>query len=374
MRRLRTALSGYGLRRLAVLVTVLAVVAGAAVTAGLVVLGGPDGSRVTAWFDRTVGVYAGSDLRILGVKVGRVDAVTPRGKQVEVTLTLDHGVKVPADAGAVVVAPSVVADRYIQLTPAYTGGPLLKDHAVIPASRTATPVEIDQLYDSVTKLSDALGPNGANATGALSDLLDTGARNLDGNGKAIGDSIDQLGQASKTLDGHSDDLFATLSYLQSFTTMLKDNDGKVKAAADQLSTVTGFLAEDKQNLAGALSQLSTALGQVKTFIQDNRARLKSSVTRLAPITQTLVDQRASLAELLDTAPLAADNLLNAYDPKHSTLDGRTNINELSTVGDTGPADLTPVTAGERSLPLPLPAVGTVYGGAPDADQPEGAAR
>ena len=62
-------------------------------------------------------------------------------------LTLDHGVKVPAGAGAVVVAPSVVADRYIQLTPAYTGGPRLGDHAVIPATRTATPVEIDQLYD-----------------------------------------------------------------------------------------------------------------------------------------------------------------------------------------------------------------------------------
>lgn len=348
-------------RKVLVACLVLAVVAAGAVAAGLVGPARPHGLHITAYFDRTVGVYAGSDLRILGVKAGRVDSVTPVGTKVEVALTLDHGVKVPAGAGAVVVAPSVVADRYIQLTPAYSGGPVLADHAVIPATRTATPVEIDQLYGSVTKLSDALGPNGANATGALSDLLDTGAANLKGNGKAIGDSISQLGKASTTLDDHSGDLFATLASLQSFTAMLKANDGKVKTATDQLSTVTGFLAADKQDLAGALQQLSTALGQVKTFIQDNRGRLKASVAKLAPITQTLVDQRASLAELLDTAPLAADNLLNAYDPGRGVFDGRTDINELSMGGGTAPA----AAPGSRTAgspgdapPLPLPVVGT----------------
>jgi phospholipid/cholesterol/gamma-HCH transport system substrate-binding protein len=143
--------------------------------------------------------------------------------------------------------------------------------------------------------------------------------------------------------------------------MLKANDGKVKTATDQLSTVTGFLAADKQDLAGALQQLSTALGQVKTFIQDNRGRLKASVAKLAPITQTLVDQRASLAELLDTAPLAADNLLNAYDPGRGVFDGRTDINELSMGGGTAPA----AAPGSRTAgspgdapPLPLPVVGT----------------
>jgi phospholipid/cholesterol/gamma-HCH transport system substrate-binding protein len=371
------------LLRAGVVVTVLAVVAAAAAAAGVWAFGGPAGPHVTAYFDRTVGVYKGSDVRVLGVRVGTVEAVHPQGKQVRVTLRLDHGVKIPATAGAVVVAPSIVADRYIQLTPAYTGGPRLQDHDEIPASRTATPVEVDQLYDSITQLSNALGPDGANATGALSRLLDTGARNLDGNGKAIGDSIAQLGAASKTLDGHSGDLFATLSYLQSFTTMLKNNDGKVKAATDQLSTVTGFLADDRENLGGALQQLSTALGQVKTFIEDNRSRLKTSISRLEPITRTLVDQRASLAELLDTAPLAADNLLNAYDPQHGTLDGRADINELSMGPDltaaatnaaatspAGTAGLQPVAPGTSTLPLPLPPVGTVYGSTPA----EGAAR
>lgn len=386
--RLRAAaVSGRrGARRVLAVAVVSALAAGAAFAAGLVRPGGPGGTRVTAYFDHAVGVYAGSDLRVLGVKVGTVDSVVPHGTTVKVTLTVRHGVRIPADAGAVVVAPSVVADRYIQLTPAYTGGPRLRSGAVIPAGRTATPVEIDQLYQSVTELSDALGPKGANATGALSRLLDTGAADLKGNGKPIGDSIAQLGRAARTLDSHHDDLFATLSYLQTFTAMLKDNDTRVRTAADRLSTVTGFLADDRDDLGGALSELSTALGRVKTFIQDNRTRLRTSVDALAPITRTLVDQRASLAELLDTAPLAADNLLRAYDPASGTLTGRADINELSmgpdpavasattaapgsaappaTGAQDAPAGLAPVTRPSAALPLPLPAVGTVYGSGP----------
>ncbi|AEW95594.1 virulence factor Mce family protein [Streptantibioticus cattleyicolor NRRL 8057 = DSM 46488] len=336
------------------LVTAAVLVVAGGTAAGLALTSGPPDLRVTAWFDHTVGVYPGSDLRVLGVKVGTVDAVVPQGRRVRVTLTLDHGVPVPAGAHAVVVAPSVVADRYIQLTPAWTGGPRLADHAVIPVERTATPVEIDQLYTSVTDLADALGPKGANATGALSRLLDVGAANLKGNGKAMGETIDQLGQAASTLAGHRDDLFATLSYLQTFTAMLKKNDSQVRTAVSRLGDVSTFLAQDRRDLGDALRQLATALGEVKGFIQDNRARLRTSVDKLTPLTQALVDQRASLAELLDTAPLAADNALSAYDPAHRTLDGRGDLNELS-MGPGAKADTGP--------PLPLPGVGTPRTGA-----------
>ncbi|MFE3944024.1 MCE family protein [Streptomyces sp. NPDC059118] len=344
----------------------LAVVAVAATT-GVMALDDEGTTTITAYFDQATGVYAGSDLRILGVRVGRVESVTPKGKEVKVTLRVDKGVKVPKGAHAVVVAPSLVADRYIQLAPAYDGGPQIADHAVLPAANNATPVEVDQLYDSITQLSKALGPDGANADGALSGLLDTGAKNLDGNGKAIGNSIEQFGKATKTLDKSSGNLFDTLSYLQTFTTMLKDNDGNVRAAEQQLNSVTGFLADDKENLSAALKELGTALGQVKGFIQKNRGALKANVDALVPLTQTLVDQRASLAESLDTLPLTAGNVVNAYDPVNRTLDGRTNLNELSMGGpltEAGAlAGLAPVdTARRKTLPtLPLPAVGTVYG-------------
>src|ERR1700683_156433 len=291
---------------------------------------------VTAYFAETIGVYPGSTVRILGVPVGTVDSVTPDGARVRVLMTLNSGVPVPADAGAVVIAPSVVADRYIQLTPAYTSGPELASGAVIPVTKTAVPVEVDQVYASLAKLASALGPNGANKHGALTDLIKTGAANLTGNGAYRRSMITEFSELSKTLGGSAGNLFASVVYLQQFTSMLKDNNGQVKLAEQQLAEVSQFLAADRQDLATALSDLAPALNQVKTFIGSNRALIDSNVNNLASVTSILSRERASLAEALDDAPLAADNLIGAYDATTHTLDGRGDLNEFD-MGNTAPA-------------------------------------
>jgi hypothetical protein len=125
--------------------------------------------------------------------------------------------------------------------------------------------------------------------------------------------------------------------------------------------VTGFLANDRQALAGALSQLSTALGQVQSFIANNRSLITSNVTKLASITKILVNERASLAQAVNYAPLAVDNVLGAYDPLHQTLNGRGNLLELETkqggtAAQSGPAAST---RGGSSRAGAVPAAGSV---------------
>jgi phospholipid/cholesterol/gamma-HCH transport system substrate-binding protein len=324
--RLRHLVPSTSRARITALAALLAVIA--LVSALLVTMGGSS-KQITAYFSEAIGVYAGSDVDILGVRVGTIDSVQPAGQQVKVTMTVDGNVPVPAKAGAVVVAGSVVADRYIQLTPAYTGGPQLADKAVIPASRTATPVEVDQLYNSLNKLAGDLGPNGANAHGALSDVLNTGAANLAGNGKYLGNMITQLGAATRTLSGSRGDLFATVNNLQKFTTMLAGDDSQVRLAQQQLSQVIGFLSSESPQLAGAMHTLSIALGQVKGFISSNRALLTSNVSKLATITKILAGERASLTEAINVLPLAVDNVLGAYDPATHTLNARGDLRELT---------------------------------------------
>jgi len=362
-----------------VLGTGAVIVAVALVAGGLLIYhAAHKGNQVTAYFSEAIGVYPGSTVRVLGVPVGTVDAVQPQGTQVKVTMTVDSGVPVPAGAKAVVVAASVVSDRYVQLTPAYTGGPQLTDNAVIPVSRTAVPVEVDQIYTSLNRFSQALGPNGLNKNGALSELVKTGAANLNGNGANLHAMITQFGALSKTLGDNSGNLFATITYLQQFTSMLKANDGQVRLAEQQLADVSGILASDRQDLGGAVNDLATALGQVQGFIASNRSLIKSNVTKLASITKILADERASLSEAVNTIPLAVDNVVNAYGAASRTLDGRGNLNELSmgpgannltaiTPGGTGAGSAGPAGAVPLSLsalravpPLPLPAVG-LYG-------------
>lgn len=308
--------------------------------------------QIVAYFGGAVGVYAGSDVRVLGVPVGTITSVSPQGTRVRVGITIDRDVDVPAGALAAVVAPSIVSDRYVQLSPPYTGGAKMADGDEIPADRTATPVELDQLYESLNRLATALGPNGANRDGALSDLLDTGAANLDGNGKALGSSIADLGKATRTLSGAQVDLFDTIANLERFTAMLRTSDDQVRKAEVQLRDVAGFLADDRQELAAALNELATALIQVRDFIRDNRGRLASNVDKLASITETLLRQRASLEEALDVAPLALTNVIGAYNPATGSFEGRGNLREL------GP-DLPPAAVPATTPALPLPPVGTV---------------
>ncbi|EIE97393.1 MCE family protein [Saccharomonospora glauca] len=285
--------------------------------------------RVTAYFTEAIGLYEGNSVRILGVEVGEVTSVRPEGDRVRVDMVYDREVAVPADAKAVIVAPALVSDRYVQFTPAYTGGDELADGAVIPLSRTAVPLEIDELGESLSRVSEALGPNGANADGSLSDLLDTAAANLDGNGKALHDSITKLGQAAGTLSGNSEDLFVTVENLAKLSETLAESDGQVRRFEEQLADVSDFLAAERDNLAATVSELGTTLALVDDFINDNRERVKSNVDKLADVTQVLVDQRAALAETLDIAPLALGNLANTYNAASGTLDARPNMNELT---------------------------------------------
>jgi phospholipid/cholesterol/gamma-HCH transport system substrate-binding protein len=94
------------------------VVAGALavlVLVGLVkiLIPGPGSLSGTAYFSSAVHLYPGSDVDILGVKVGTVTAVTPEGKQVRVDFTYSKSHPVPANASAVILAPTLVADRAV---------------------------------------------------------------------------------------------------------------------------------------------------------------------------------------------------------------------------------------------------------------------
>lgn len=323
----------------------------------LLVMRGKPGPQLTAYFGNGLSLFPGTDVRVLGVAVGHVDQVKPMGPQVRVKMTLNYGTRIPAGAKAVVITPSLVSDRYVQLTPAYSGGAVLPRDAVLGMDRTATPLELDQLYTSLRTLSTDLGPGGKlNKNGALARLLDTGAANLSGNGQKLNDMVAEFGKAARTMAGSSDDLFATISNLDRFSKMLRANDGQVRLAENQLAQVSGFLAADREDLAGALRNLSIALPQVKAFIAGNRKLLKVNVDKLAKITQTLVNERDALGEVMDETPLALQNALNAYDPNSKTLMSRGNLLEIQYAYGKN------AKAGAMSKPLCSTAAGASLGG------------
>jgi phospholipid/cholesterol/gamma-HCH transport system substrate-binding protein len=281
--------------------------------------------KVTAHLSSAVGLYPGSDVRILGVRVGKVLSVTPDGTSDRVSFEYDGKYRVPADAEAAVVSPSLVSDRYLQLLPAYTGGPAMRSGGDIPLARTAVPVELDQITGNLDQLTKALGPNGANQHGALSDLLDTASKNLDGNGQRLSDTIANLSQATSTLAGGKQDLFTTVKNLQSFTSTLAANDPQVRALNTQLASVSDQLSGERDDLGAALQNLAVALTEISSFVHDNRSVLTTDVSQLADVTSAVAKQKDALAETLRNAPVALSDLGHAYNPTSGTLDDRVDV-------------------------------------------------
>lgn len=306
----------------------------------------PEPVRVTAYFPRTVGIYPGSDVRVLGVRIGEVKEITPEGGRVRVEVEYEADRKVPADAQAAIINSSVVSDRYVQLLPVYRSGPVLRDGDEIPESRTVVPVELDRVFDSLHTTAEALGPEGANKDGSLSRLLGVSADNLDGQGKNLHQTVEDLSKAVTTLSDGRTDLFGTIRNLHVFTAALAADDKSVRSFNNSLAKVAAQLAGERKDLAAALQNLGTALGDVSGFVKRNKKSLTANVEGLSKVTKVLVTQRAALEELLEVAPTGMSNLNNAYNPSAGTLDTRNNADQaqdpasllcsvLRTTGDEG---------------------------------------
>jgi phospholipid/cholesterol/gamma-HCH transport system substrate-binding protein len=292
----------------------------------LVIRSSGDTKHVTAEFKRVVGVYPGSSVRILGVPVGKVTKITPHGESVTVEMTYDGKYKVPVDASAAVVPPAIVGDRYIQLTPAFTGGAVMRDKATIALNRTQVPAELDEIFAS---LDQDIGPEGANAQGALSRLIAVGAKDLaGGNAQRLNRALHDVSLLVATLDNSKGDLVGVINHLGKFTTTLAQDDTNVRKVNQDLADVADFLAGEREDLSAAVRNLSIALGEIATLVKDNRANLKVDVQQLASITGTLVRQKRNLTEFLDVAPLALSNLQNAFDDETESLGTRGNFSVI----------------------------------------------
>jgi phospholipid/cholesterol/gamma-HCH transport system substrate-binding protein len=301
---------------------------GLLVAAGFTMFRSEKTKTLTAHFPRTISIYEGSEVKVLGVPVGNVEKVTPSGTDVVVEMHYDADVEVPADAQAVIVAPSIVGDRYVQLTPVYESGPKLPDGATLEGQATAVPLELDEIYSSLDRLNVALGPNGANRNGALNDLLETTAENFGGEGAQFHQTIKDFSELSQTLDDNKDELFGSARELEGFISTLATNDQTVRQFNQSLSNVSDMLSGEKEELAAALHNLSVGLADVATFVRDNRDILGKNIEHINRFAKVLVKQRTALDETLRDAPVALNNLALTYNPQAGTLDTNANIGEL----------------------------------------------
>jgi phospholipid/cholesterol/gamma-HCH transport system substrate-binding protein len=308
--------------------TVIALVA--VLVGGVYMLSSTGNTRsIVGYFTSAVGLYPGDEVRVLGVPVGQVDTIEPRPSDVKITMSVSKDVKIPKDAQAIVISPNLVSARFIQLTPAYTGGAVLPDGGSIGLSRTAVPVEWDEVKEALTQLAVQLGPTTGSMHGPLGAAINQAADTLDGNGQSFHNALRELAQVAGRLGDSRGDIFGTVKNLQVLVDALSDSNEQIVQFAGNVASVSQVLADSSRHLDNTLGTLNTALSDVRGFLHENNSTLIETVNNLNDLAKTLSDQSDNIEQVLHVAGPGISNFYNIYDPAQGTLNGLLSIPEFA---------------------------------------------
>ncbi|HTM84336.1 MAG TPA: virulence factor Mce family protein, partial [Mycobacterium sp.] len=310
-------------RRPVVVAVVVLVVALVAAFAGLQLYRKLTSHTVVAYFTETNALYPGDTVQIMGVRVGSIDKIEPAGGQMKVTFHYANKYKVPAEVSAVILNPTLVASRVIQLAPAYTGGPVLADRAVIPVERTQVPVEWDELRNELSNIVDKFGPDPADPAdkGPIGDVIESFADGLAGKGQQINTTLTSLATALSALNEGRGDFFAVLRSLALFVNALRHSDQQFVALNNNLAQFTTNLSNSDQELANALQQVDQLLPTLRGFLDENSEVFTHDIQNLYNVTSTLVQPEAldGFETTLHAYPNLQGNLNGIYHPVNGAV-------------------------------------------------------
>lgn len=280
------------------------------------------GTRLRAEFTSARALHPGDDVRILGVRVGEVLEVKPTDDLVVVTMQIEPGHQIPKESGAVILAPSLVSGRFVQLTGTAEDGPALGEGDTIPLARTAVPVEWDDIKEQLTVLSASLGPGKGETAGPLADALSGLADATRGNGAGLQESIVSASEAVATINRSRGDLFTSVRNLAVFLEAINTNDAAVREFATQLADVAAVLDTSKVQVRTLVSSANRTFRHLTSFVKTHGKQIGLTIKDARGLTGQLADLRLEVANILHLAPNTLANFYNIYNPSSGAFTGR----------------------------------------------------
>jgi phospholipid/cholesterol/gamma-HCH transport system substrate-binding protein len=257
----------------------------------------PDGTPYRARFTDVTGVLPGDDVRIAGVKVGRVTAVELVGADTaELAFTVRNAIPVPANVHATIRYRNLVGQRYVALTNEAGSAAALPRDGLIPLAQTSPALDLTVLFNGFRPLFTALDPQQVNAlayeiiqvfqgeAGTVSGLLEHTASltsTLADRESVINRVITNLNTVLATLDDHRDQLSGSIAALQQF--------------------VSG-LAADRTAIGDAVANISGLTTATAGLLRDARPDLRADIDQLGKLSGTLAENQDVLNQTLSRLP------------------------------------------------------------------------
>ncbi|MBT2453167.1 MCE family protein [Streptomyces sp. ISL-43] len=265
--------------------TVIALLIAAAFNAeSLPLIGG--GETYSAAFSEAGGLRSGDEVRIAGVKSGKVDEVELAGDHVKVTFRIKGDPELGARTGASIRIKTILGAKYLALEPKGSGR--LKPGSEIPLSRTVPAYDVVAAFSDLTTTTEQIDKQ------RLAASLDTISATFEDAPEEVKASIQGLSKISRTVASRDEALRELLDHANGVTGVLaerKDEFGKLVKDGDKLFKEIHARRQAIHALLGSSVDLSV---QLSGLVRDNRAEIGPALSRLNTVVRMLERNQASL--------------------------------------------------------------------------------
>lgn len=245
------------------------------------------GTSYAADFREAAGLKPKAEVRVAGVKVGKVTGVGLEGDHVRVDFRIDRAVELGDRPSAAIKIRTVLGQKYLAITPAASG--TFAAGATIPVERTTSPFDIVPALSGLSTTIERID------TKQLAQAFDTIAATLKDSPEEVRSSLTGLSRLSRTIASRDAELQALLQRANGVTKVLADRDAQLV----QLISDGDLLLQEVELRRAAIHQLlvttSTLSVQLIGLVQDNQAQLRPALQQLHGVVDVLRRNEASLA-------------------------------------------------------------------------------
>ncbi|MDO3400051.1 MCE family protein [Mycolicibacterium neoaurum] len=283
------------------------------VAAGLIVVFGQfrfaSSNQYHATFTEASRLKTGQDVRIAGVPVGSVSAVTLNpDNTVDVAFDVDKRYQLYTSTRAVVRYENLVGDRYMEITSGPGELQKLPAGSTLSTANTQPALDLDALLGGLRPVLKGLDGNKVNeVSNAVIELLQ-------GQGGAIQNMLASTSSFSQNLAARDQLIGDVITNLNTVLGTIDEKGDQFNASVDELQKLITGLAENRDPIAGAIGPLASAESDLTEMLQASRRPLQGVIENARPLMQRMDERKADINKVIE--PLAENylrlNALGAY--------------------------------------------------------------
>jgi phospholipid/cholesterol/gamma-HCH transport system substrate-binding protein len=242
----------------------------------LPIIGG--GTTYYADFAEAGGLKSGDEVRVAGVRVGKVDSVKLDAGHVKVGFKVKNA-DFGTDTQAAIKIQTVLGQMYLDLEPAGAGQ--LAKGSEIPVSRTQSPYDVVQAFTGLANTAGKIDtPQLTKALTTLADLTRTTP-------KSFRDALDGLSRLSNNVAAKDDRINTLLKNLDTVSQTLDQRDQDIVSLMKDATGLFNALVQRRQSIHELLVSTIDLSKQLSSLIAKSRADLKPALTHLASVVDVL---------------------------------------------------------------------------------------